>query len=149
MECIIKYINSANRNINCEFVLDYDNVYRFGSVRRKCWFMISLFFWYTSGSVRKQFYPTRLSRLLSCGRTWAWGLIGAIGPNGLKPALRSLVVQELQTHSAHFIYDYMASDIWLRINSDSERGNPLPPLHGLLFSISSKESFICTIPHTG
>ena len=32
--------------------------------------------------------------------------------------------------------------------SDSERGNPLPP-HGILFSISSKGSFICIIPHTG
>ena len=30
-------------------------------------------------------------------------------------------------------------------HSDSERGNPLPP-HGLLFPISSKGSFICTIP---
>ena len=29
---------------------------------------------------------------------------------------------------------------------DSDRGNPLPPLHGLLFPISSKRSFICTIP---
>ena len=34
-------------------------------------------------------------------------------------------------------------------HSDSEKGNPLPPLHGLLFSISSKGSFICTIPQTG
>ena len=33
-------------------------------------------------------------------------------------------------------------------HSDSERGNPLLP-HGLLFSISSKGSFLCTIPHTG
>ena len=33
-------------------------------------------------------------------------------------------------------------------HSDSERGNPLPP-HGLLFPISIKGSFICTIPHTG
>ena len=33
-------------------------------------------------------------------------------------------------------------------HSDSERGNPLPP-HGLLFSIDSKGSFICTIPQTG
>ena len=33
-------------------------------------------------------------------------------------------------------------------HSDSERGNPLPP-HGLLFLISSKGSFICTIPQTG
>ena len=30
--------------------------------------------------------------------------------------------------------------------SDSERGNPMSP-HGLLFSISSKGSFICIIPH--
>ena len=30
-------------------------------------------------------------------------------------------------------------------HSDSERGNLLPP-HGLLFLISSKGSFICTIP---
>ena len=30
-------------------------------------------------------------------------------------------------------------------HSDSERGNPLPP-HRVFFSISSKGSFICTIP---
>ena len=30
-------------------------------------------------------------------------------------------------HSTHFIYGYMVSD-----HSDSDRGNPLPPLHGLL-----------------
>ena len=34
-------------------------------------------------------------------------------------------------------------------HSDSKRGNPLPPLHGLLFPISSKGSFISTILHTG
>ena len=33
-------------------------------------------------------------------------------------------------------------------HSDSERGNLLPP-HGLLFLISSKVFFICTIPQTG
>ena len=33
-------------------------------------------------------------------------------------------------------------------NSDSERGNPLPP-HGLLFPISSVGSFMCIIPQTG
>ena len=32
--------------------------------------------------------------------------------------------------------------------SDRERGNPLPQ-HRLLFPISSKGSFICTIPQTG
>ena len=54
----------------------------------------------------------------------------------------------LTTHSTHFIYGYMASDIWLRDHSDSEKGNPLPP-HRLLFPISSKGSFIFTIPQTG
>ena len=34
-------------------------------------------------------------------------------------------------------------------HSDRKRGNPLPPLNGLLFPISSKGSFICTIPQTG
>ena len=33
-------------------------------------------------------------------------------------------------------------------HSDSEKGNPLPP-YRLLLSISSKGSFICTIPQTG
>ena len=49
----------------------------------------------------------------------------------------------LMTHSTHFIYGYMVKD-----HSDCERGNPLPP-HRLLFPISSKGSFICTIPQTG
>ena len=53
------------------------------------------------------------------------------------------------THSTHFIYDYMASDIiMVKDHSDRERGNPLPP-HRLLFPISSKGSFICIVPHTG
>ena len=33
-------------------------------------------------------------------------------------------------------------------HSDRKRGNPLSP-HRLLFPISSKGSFICTIPQTG
>ena len=53
----------------------------------------------------------------------------------------------LTTHSTHFIYGYMASDM-VKDHSDNERGNPLPP-HRLLFPISSKGSFICIIPHTG
>ena len=31
-------------------------------------------------------------------------------------------------------------------HSDSERRNLLPPLHGLLFPISSNGSFVCTNP---
>ena len=53
----------------------------------------------------------------------------------------------LTTHSTHFIYGYMASDM-VKDHSDSERGNPLPP-HGLLFLINSKASFICPNPQTG
>ena len=53
----------------------------------------------------------------------------------------------LTMHSTHFIYAYMASDM-VKDYSDSKRGNPLSP-HGLLFSISSKGSFICTISETG
>ena len=34
----------------------------------------------------------------------------------------------------------------IKDHSDSERGNPLPSLHGLIFEINSKSSFICTIP---
>ena len=52
----------------------------------------------------------------------------------------------LMMHSTHFIYGYMASDIHMvKDHSDSEKGKLLLP-HGLLFSISSKGSFICTIP---
>ena len=36
----------------------------------------------------------------------------------------------------------------IKDHSDSEKENPLPP-HRLLFPISSKGSFICTIPETG
>ena len=81
----------------------------------------------------------------------------------------------LTTHSTHFVYGYMASDLWLNVrnvflkfndalntfylrlygvrhmvkdHSDSEKGNPLPP-HRLLFPINSKGTFICTIPRTG
>ena len=35
----------------------------------------------------------------------------------------------------------------VRDHSDSERGSPLY-LHGLLFLISSKSSFICSVPQT-
>ena len=42
--------------------------------------------------------------------------------------------EERRTHSTHFIYGYMASYM-VKDQSDSERGNLLPP-HGLLFPIS-------------
>ena len=44
----------------------------------------------------------------------------------------------LTTHSTHFIYGYMASEIiMVKYHTDNERGNPLPP-HGLHFPINSK-----------
>ena len=54
----------------------------------------------------------------------------------------------LTTHSAHFILRLYGVGHMVKDHSVSERGNPLPP-HGLLFPISSKGSFICTIPQTG
>ena len=48
-----------------------------------------------------------------------------------------------------FTYGYVASDIMVKDHSDSEEGNILLSLHGLLFPISSKGSFICNIPQTG
>ena len=50
----------------------------------------------------------------------------------------------LMTHSTHLVSDIMVKD-----HSDNKRLNLLTPLHGLLFSISSKLSFIGTIPQTG
>ena len=49
----------------------------------------------------------------------------------------------LTMHSTHFIYGYMVSDM-VKDNSDSERKTD-----GLLFPISSKDSFICLIQQTG
>ena len=53
----------------------------------------------------------------------------------------------LTTHSTHFIYGYMASDM-VKDHFDSEKENPLPP-HRLLFPMNCKGSFICTVPQTG
>ena len=53
---------------------------------------------------------------------------------------------QLMMHSTHLqLYDigHMTND-----HSDSKRGNLLPPLHGLVFLISSKSSFIYTISHS-
>ena len=65
----------------------------------------------------------------------------------VKDHSREIEMFYLTTHSTHFIYGYMASDM-VTDHSGSKRGNPLP-LHRLLFSIDSKGSFICTIPQTG
>ena len=46
----------------------------------------------------------------------------------------------------HFIYDFMTL---CKNHLDSEKRNPLLPLHGLFFPISSKGSFMCFIPLNG
>ena len=54
----------------------------------------------------------------------------------------------LTTHSTHFIYGYMASDIWLRtiliVRKETRCRNI-----GYSYRFNSKGSFICTIPQTG
>ena len=42
-----------------------------------------------------------------------------------------------------YVAEHMVND-----NSDRKRGNPMPTLYGLLFPISNKGSFICTIEQT-
>ena len=51
----------------------------------------------------------------------------------------------LTMHSTHFIYAYMVLGHMVKDHSDSKRGNPLLSLHGLLFLIRSKGSFICIV----
>ena len=51
----------------------------------------------------------------------------------------------LMTHSTHFIYGYMASDM-VKDHSDSEKGNPLPP-HRLLFLMGSARVLLYAPSH--
>ena len=48
-----------------------------------------------------------------------------------------------------FSCSYLASDLWLENHRDYKRGNLKHPLYVLLFLISRKGSFICSIPQTG
>ena len=54
----------------------------------------------------------------------------------------------LTMHSTHFILQLYVGGLMVKYDSDSEIGNSLLQ-HGILFPISSKGSFICTIPQTG
>ena len=51
----------------------------------------------------------------------------------------------LMMHSTHIYLRLYGVTHMVKDNSDSDKGNPLPP-HGLLFPISSKGSFICINP---
>ena len=68
-----------------------------------------------------------------------------------------LANQQQQERERNVLFNDALNTFYLRLHgvrhmvkdhSDSEKGNPLPP-HRLLLSISSKGSFICTIPQTG
>ena len=71
--------------------------------------------------------------------------------------LDSITVKDqysLVEKEGHVLFNDALNTFYLRLygvrhmvkdHSDSERGNPLPP-DGLLFTISSKGSFICIIP---
>ena len=52
-----------------------------------------------------------------------------------------------QGHTQHILFMLHGMGHMVKNHSYSERGNLLPPRHGLLFPNSSKYSFICTIPH--
>ena len=54
----------------------------------------------------------------------------------------------LMMHRTHLYLQLYGVEHVIKDHSDSENGNPLLPHYGLLFLISSKVSFICTI-HTG
>ena len=68
--------------------------------------------------------------------------------------LATVLIQRRIERERNVLFNDALNTFYLRLfgvrhmvkdHSDSERGNPLPP-HGLLFPISSKGSFICTIP---
>ena len=55
----------------------------------------------------------------------------------------------LTMHSTYFILRFYGLGQTAKDHSDSEKGSPLLPRHGLLFPVSSKGNFICTILQTG
>ena len=56
------------------------------------------------------------------------------------------------TEEGNVLFNDALNTFYLRLcgvvkdHLDSERGNPLPPLHWILFTIRSKRSLISTIP---
>ena len=76
-------------------------------------------------------------------------LVGQQKPELLGPSDTVNFAEHLDTNNKYIESDilqlygirHMGKDY-----TDNERGNPQPPLHGQIFSICSKGSFICTIP---
>ena len=53
----------------------------------------------------------------------------------------------LTMHSTHFIYGYMASDIWLRTILIVRKESRCSHI-GYSYRLTAQDYFICTIPHT-
>ena len=90
-----------------------------------------------------------------------WFCGNAIGPSRRKvlvwPQSKFAGVLNVCYKEGNVLFNDVLTTFYLRLYgvrhmvkgySDSEKGNPRPP-HRLLFPISSKGSFICTIPQTG
>ena len=86
-----------------------------------------------------------------CGSSCGWSLLSV----NINDTSRPVFYQERK--EGNVLFNDALKTFYLRLygvrhmvkdHSDSEKGNPLPP-HRLLFPISSKDSFICTIPQTG
>ena len=61
------------------------------------------------------------------------------------PAQKKVAVLFNDALSTFLIWLYGVGHV-VKDHSYSKKGNPLPPLHGLIFLISSKRTFICTTP---
>ena len=92
-------------------------------------------------------YYCKLTKLAKCLLLSPWGRIDSATHHTNKwPLYHSKEGSVLLNDTLNTLYlrlygvRHMVKD-----HSNSERINPLPP-HGLLFPISSKGSFICTIP---
>ena len=84
-------------------------------------------------------------------------LILSVFEKSLVTLVESITVNVHMQRERNVLFNDALNTFYLRLHgvrhmvkdhSDSEKGNPLPP-HRLLFPISSKGSFICTIPQTG
>ena len=73
-----------------------------------------------------------------------------------KSSFLSVNLDKIERKVGNVLFNDALNSFYLRLygvrlmvkdHSDSERGNPLLPLDGLLSLISRKGSFICTIPH--
>ena len=82
------------------------------------------------------YYCNLLDRL-HCKKNWFTSHFNPARCYLMLPITKGNEMFYLMTHSTYFIYRYMTSDM-VKNHLYSEKGNPLLPLHGLLFSISSK-----------